>query len=62
MNKKETIRNKLKKVKAKYSYVEIAKRFDTTDEYVYLIATGRREPIRGKGLAIKKELEKLVKQ
>ncbi|MRM84544.1 XRE family transcriptional regulator [Riemerella anatipestifer] len=61
MNKKDTIRNKLKKARAKYSYVEIARKFDTTDEYVYLIATGRRVPVRGKGLEIKKELEKLVK-
>ncbi|WPC14647.1 XRE family transcriptional regulator [Riemerella anatipestifer] len=54
MNKKDTIRNKLKKARAKYSYVEIARKFDTTDEYVYLIATGRRVPVRGKGLEIKK--------
>lgn len=35
MNNKNTISDKLKKVKAQYSYVEIAKRFETTDEYVY---------------------------
>lgn len=62
MNKNNTISDKLKKVKAQYSYVEIAKRFDTNEEYVYQIATGRRTPIRGKGLKIKKELEQLVKQ
>lgn len=62
MNNKNTISDKLKKVKAQYSYVEIAKRFETTDEYVYQIATGRRTPTRGKGLEIKKELEQLVKQ
>ncbi|GIJ95117.1 hypothetical protein CAPN002_23350 [Capnocytophaga stomatis] len=60
MNKNNTIAEKLKKTRAKYSYVQIAKQFNTSDEYVYLIATGRRNPIRGKGLEIKKELEKLA--
>lgn len=61
MNNKNKISERLKKVKAQYSYVEIAKRFETNEEYVYQIATGRRSPTRGKGLKIKKELEQLVK-
>lgn len=31
MNNKNTISDKLKKVKAQYSYVEIAKRFETRE-------------------------------
>ena len=41
-------------------YQRIAKKYDTTSEYVGLIARGRRRAQRGKALKIKKELEKLI--
>lgn len=60
MNKNKTLAEKLKN---KFpSYVDIAKKFDTNPNYVGDIARGLRNPIRGKGLKIKKELEQLVKQ
>lgn len=58
MNKNKTIAEKMKK---RYpSYVEIAKKHNTHPHYVGDIARGLRNPIRGKGLKIKQELEKLV--
>jgi hypothetical protein len=56
----ETLARKVKKINATI-YQRIAKKFDTSTLYVGQIARGERQPIRGKGLAIKKELEKIVK-
>ena len=56
----ETLARKIKKINATI-YQRIAKKFDTSTLYVGQIARGERQPIRGKGLAIKKELEKIVK-
>ncbi|CAI9429729.1 HTH cro/C1-type domain-containing protein [Candidatus Ornithobacterium hominis] len=44
------------------SYSEIAKKHNTNIGYVSDIARGVRNPIRGKGLRIKKELEKYANQ
>lgn len=41
-------------------YQKVAAKFSTTENYVSQIATGARVPQRGKGLLIKKELEKLT--
>ncbi len=53
-----------KRIRDKYytgmPYKRLAKKYNTTYHYVYLIASGVRQPVRGKGLEIKKELEKLV--
>ncbi len=49
------------RIKEKYSLTSIAKKFNTDLAYVSQIARGKRIPTRGKGLEIKKELEKLVK-
>lgn len=43
-------------------YQEIAAKFNTCEVYVGQINRGDRQPVRGKGLAIKKELEKYNKQ
>jgi hypothetical protein len=56
----ETLARKVKKIDATI-YQQVAKQFKTTSLYVGKIARGERNPIRGKGLAIKKELEQLVK-
>ncbi|MGP1479347.1 MAG: XRE family transcriptional regulator [Capnocytophaga sp.] len=56
----ETLARKVKKIDATI-YQRVAKQFKTTSLYVGQIARGERKPIRGKGLAIKKELEQLVK-
>ena len=58
MKKERTIAYELRK---RYSLTSIAKKFNTDLAYVSQIATGKRAPIRGKGLEIKKELEQLVK-
>ena len=58
MKKERTMAYELKK---RYSLTSIAKKFNTDLAYVSQIATGKRVPIRGKGLEIKKELEQLVK-
>lgn len=59
MNKKETLAEKIKKRRP--SLADIARKYDTEDAYVWQIAHGYRNPIRGKGLKIKKELEELAK-
>lgn len=60
MDKNKTLAEKLR---SRYpSLADIARKYDTQDAYVWQIAHGKRNPIRGKGLAIKKELEKLVKR
>lgn len=56
----ETLARKVKKNNATI-YQRVAKEFKTTTLYVGQIARGERVPIRGKGLAIKKTLEQLVK-
>ena len=57
----ETLARKVKKIDATI-YQRVAKEFKTTALYVGQIARGKRKPIRGKGLEIKKTLEKIVKQ
>lgn len=42
-------------------YTELAKKYDTTYDYVHKIATGVRKPTRGKGLKIKEALEQYIK-
>ena len=59
MNKNKTLAERIKKVR-KTPYQQIAEKYDTSETYVGQIATGWRTPIRGKGLKIKEELEKLV--
>ncbi len=49
-----------KKYYSQMPYKRLAKKYKTTYHYVYMIASGQRQPVRGKGLRIKKELEKLV--
>ncbi|MCD9583425.1 XRE family transcriptional regulator [Tenacibaculum maritimum] len=46
--------------KYKHPYHLLAEKFDTNTNYIRKIATGVRAPVRGKGLLIKKELEKLA--
>ncbi|MGV4380216.1 XRE family transcriptional regulator [Ornithobacterium rhinotracheale] len=57
----QTIAEKIKK-KYKTPYQSIAEKFNTSTFYVSKIARGERKPVRGKGLKIKKELEKLINQ
>ena len=42
------------------TYQIIAEKFDTNTAYVGQIARGERIPKRGKGLKIKKELDKII--
>lgn len=58
MNKKETLAEKIKKRHP--SYAGIARKYRTNNAYVWQIAHGLRNPVRGKGLKIKQELEKLA--
>ncbi|MDY3351896.1 XRE family transcriptional regulator [Riemerella anatipestifer] len=60
MNKNKTLAERIRE-KKQTPYQIIAKKFSTSAVYVGQIATGSRKPIRGKGLKIKKELEKLVR-
>ncbi|MGV4381023.1 XRE family transcriptional regulator [Ornithobacterium rhinotracheale] len=62
MKKNETISEKLKKAREKQSLTAVARAYNTTVSYVSQIACGYRNPIRGKGLAIKRELEKIINQ
>ncbi|MGP1500781.1 MAG: XRE family transcriptional regulator [Bergeyella cardium] len=59
MKKQETLAERLKKRHP--SLADIARKHHTNDAYVWQIAHGLRNPIRGKGLKIKQELEQLVK-
>lgn len=59
MKKQKTLAERIKKIR-KTPYQLIAEKYDTSEMYVGQIATGVRTPIRGKGLKIKQELEKLV--
>ncbi len=43
-------------------YRELAKKHNTTYDYIRLIASGRRKAVRGKALAIKKDLEAMIKE
>lgn len=61
MNKNKTLAEKVREVR-KTPYQLIAEKFDTKTAYISQIARGIRQPIRGKGLLIKKELEKIVNQ
>ena len=56
----ETLAQKVKKNNATV-YQQVAKQFKTTRLYVGQIARGERNPIRGKGLEIKKTLELIAK-
>lgn len=58
--KNKTLAERIKE-KKRTPYQQIAEKYNTSEVYVGQIATGRRTPIRGKGLEIKKELEQLVK-
>lgn len=57
----ETLAQKIKD-KHKMPYQEIADKYNTHYMYVSSIANGQRNPKRGKGLLIKKELEKYANQ
>lgn len=59
MKKEITIAEQLK---GKFSLTSIAKKYNTDLAYVSIIANGKRNPIRGKGLKIKKELERLIEK
>lgn len=56
-----TIAEKIKEVYV-HPYHRLAKKYDTSINYIRKIATADRVPIRGKGLLIKKELEELANQ
>lgn len=43
-------------------YLKIAKEFNTSLRFVWMIALGERQPQRGKGLKIKERLEQIVKE
>lgn len=47
------IAQKRKEVEGKSLYIRAAEKFDTNYHYVAMIATGKRNPVRGKGLKIK---------
>lgn len=55
----ETLAKKIKK-NTETVYQQIAKKYKTDADYVGKIARGDRIPVRGKGLLIKNELEKLI--
>lgn len=57
----ETLAEKLKK-KYETPYQKVAREFDTALEYVYMIASEKRNPTKGKGLKIKKRLEELTNE
>lgn len=59
MDKKETIAKRIKK-RYKSPYTYLAKKYDTSYLYVHQIARGERNPVRGKGLLIKNELEQYI--
>lgn len=59
MNKKDTLAKKIRE-RTRTHYQIIADKYNTSTVYVGQIARGVREPLRGKGLKIKQELEKLV--
>ncbi|SDE40108.1 hypothetical protein [Riemerella columbipharyngis] len=61
MNKKITLAKAIKE-KHQTPYQKLAEAFNTSPIYIGQIARGERMPIRGKGLKIKQELEKLIKQ
>ncbi|MFJ1492627.1 XRE family transcriptional regulator [Capnocytophaga canis] len=54
----EIIRKKYKKRKSPFEWV--AEKYQTDVSYVRQIARGERVPVRGKGLKIKKTLERLA--
>lgn len=54
----EKIRKKFKRQQNPFEVV--AQKYSTTARYVRQIARGERKPVRGKGLKIKMELEKMV--
>lgn len=54
----KTLAEKLKQ----NSYQAIAEKFNTHHEYVGQIARGERKGLRGKGLLIKKELQRLARK
>lgn len=57
----ETITSRLRQpVKFKTPYQEIAEKFKVGTFYVGQIARGERTPVRGKGLKVLKEIEKLI--
>lgn len=55
----QTLAQKIKE-KQKTTYQIIADKFNTHPDYVSKIACGARKPTRGKGLEIKKELQKIA--
>ncbi|WP_162532843.1 XRE family transcriptional regulator [Capnocytophaga canimorsus] len=55
----ETLAEKIKK-KHKTPYEQIAEKYNTTRDYVGLVARGYYKAKRGKALKIKQELEKLA--
>lgn len=57
-----SIAQQLKQNRQKTHYQTVAAEFRTSYEYVAAIATGGREPKRGKGLKIKTRLEELANQ
>lgn len=57
-----TLAQKIKAIKEKTPYQVLAERYGTSYIYVSQIATGLRNPIRGKGLLIKQDLENLITQ
>ncbi|MRI64690.1 XRE family transcriptional regulator [Ornithobacterium rhinotracheale] len=61
MNKNKTLAKAIKE-KHQTPYQKLAKEFNTSPLYIGQIARGERHPIRGKGLAIKRELEKIINQ
>ncbi|MFV0377803.1 MAG: hypothetical protein ACK5JD_10950 [Mangrovibacterium sp.] len=57
---KMTIARQLKEKKDKTAYQLIAERCGVSVDFVGKIARAQREPKRGKGLAVKTELEAMV--
>ncbi len=43
-------------------YKELAEKHNTTYDYVRLIASGKRKALRGKGLAIMKDLKDMIEK
>lgn len=54
----KTIAQRIKDLRKPSVYTAAAKEFNTSYVYVIQIATGQRKAIRGKGLAIKRYLER----
>lgn len=51
-----------KKIVEPSTYIRLAKRFDVSTRYVSMINNGRRTPVKGKGLKVRRALEELKEQ